>query len=64
MLYENDKKVIPCLRAVVELCRIKMKQYGDKFNYSILEEDLILDNRLLFENNLFEEPLKYQRYDE
>ncbi|MEK4310553.1 BsuBI/PstI family type II restriction endonuclease [Bacillus sp. FSL P2-0092] len=63
VLYEKDKKVTPHLRSVMELCKKKMHECGNEFEYTILEEDFILDNRLTVENDLFNESLNYEKYD-
>lgn len=40
-----------------------MHECGNEFEYTILEEDFILDNRLTVENDLFNESLNYEKYD-
>jgi len=52
--YENDPKLLPLLKKVLELCKIELESIGHNVEYNIYKQDFILHNeKYLRKSDLF-----------
>ncbi len=62
--YENDSRLIPLLKAVLDACQDALAEKGHKFVFNIRDQDFILENEGYFkENKELGECVEYDYYD-
>jgi len=62
--YENDPKIVPVLKKVLEFCKQHLKEKGHTVKYTIYEKDFILHNHGYFRDlSLFWQEDKPRLYD-